>query len=118
MICDTLFSKRLFHFDFPDFFLSGDLLLWELHFQNTIIIRCVNITGFHVIYAEASGVRAVAALPADIFVFVLIALFFFVGGGDREQVIFQVYADIGLIETWQLCLEKIAVSLIDYVGLR
>ena len=108
----------LFDFDPLYFFLCGQVLFGEAHFQDTVVVGGIDIARLHVVYAKAAGVGTVIALPADILVFVFLVLFLLVGSGDREQVIFQVDVDIGLVEARQLGLQQVLVALIDHVGLE
>lgn len=71
-------QRKLFYFDFPDSFFALGVLLGEFYFQNAVVIACVNIGRFDVVYTKASGIRAVISFLADIFVFVFLVILFFV----------------------------------------
>ena len=66
----------LFYFDPAQFFLGGKLPLGKFYFQNAVVVGGVDVTRFHIVYAETPGVGTVIPLPADVFVLgVLVFLF-------------------------------------------
>ena len=110
--------KSLFHFNLSDFFFSVDFLLREFHFQNTVVVGSIDIARLYIVHAEASGIRAVVTLPADVLTLVILILLFLVGSGDCEEIVLQVNVDVGLVEPRKLCLQQVAVALVDHVSLE
>ena len=110
--------KSLFHFNLSDFFFSGDFLLREFHFQNTVVVGSIDIARLYIVHAEASGIRAVVTLPADVLTLVILILLFLVGSGDCEEIVLQVNVDIGFVEAGQFRLQQVAVALVDHVRLE
>ena len=114
----TLWTCR--SFDLQPSGRGGDLLLLrQRHAQNAVTVRGLDRLGVDAGDIKASGVGAVGALAADIFV--LLVLVFEVGmplGGDGQTVVGHVDMDVLLLEAGQIRLEDEVVAVLLDVGLE